>query len=555
MGGNYTYVGGETAGPVSKLFWLDLNETFPVDTFIAKSTLGSVEAPPNLTAQFGDQIGSLGGAFFYDNTTIYLFSGLGEDSTTVSNELATYDTEAEDWLSSTVAGGAFASGDRQNLLFASVPQFGTSFALGGNYPIVKGLLKYDSTVQDNLRWTNITQDAAGGSIPSNIGGVMVHVPMGKFGVLLIIGGADSSRKGTQYAGYDWDDIPMDEISVYDIDSNVFYDIQATGDVPPISRSNVCHGVSRSPDSSSFQVTIYGGWNLAEGASTEDVYVLTVPSFRWIKMTTDNVEAVNEETGRDSSTCATWNEAQMIVLGGRGRIGIEVVDCDPSFPPVRVLDLAKYEWQSEFDPNRNYSVHPNISAVIGGDSTGGATLKTPEGGWGDHSNELSKIFAQTVPPLVRATTPASPQTNNTDSTQPPATSLSSSNSSSRLSGGAIAGICIGALVGIGALASLLTFLFIRRRRRRSQTPKELSTASTSNGMEGNWGKAELADDARARFISEAPEDSRHEKAELGADDARINAELDVGRARQVWELSAGSDNPVVPEMDSNRRMRS
>lgn len=75
------------------------------------------------------------------------------------------------------------------------------------------------------------------------------------------------------------------------------------------------------------------------------------------------------------------------------------------------------------------------------------------------------------------------------------------------------------------------------------------------MEGNWGKAELADDARARFISEAPEDSGREKAELGADDARMNAELDAGRARQVWELSTGNDDPVVPEMDSNRRTRS
>ncbi len=183
------------------------------------------------------------------------------------------------------------------------------------------------------------------------------------------------------------------------------------------------------------------------------------------------------------------------------------------------------------------------------------MKTPEGGWSDRSDELSKIFAQTVPPLVRVTTPAGQQTNNTDSTQPPATSPSPSKPSSRLSGGAIAGICIGALVGIGALASLLTFLYIRRRRRISQLPKEHSSASTSNGMEGNWGKAELPDDARARFMSEAPEDSGREKAELGADDARMNAELDVGRSRQVWELSAGSDNPVVPEIDSNRRMRS
>lgn len=113
---------------------------------------------------------------------------------------------------------------------------------------------------------------------------------------------------------------MDQISIYDIDSNVFYNVTATGAVPPISRSNFCHGVSRSPDTSSFQVTIYGGWNLGEGADTEDVYVFTVHSFRWIKMTTHNVEAVNEETGRDGSKCATWNDGQMIVLGDRLKKG-------------------------------------------------------------------------------------------------------------------------------------------------------------------------------------------------------------------------------------------
>lgn len=84
------------------------------------------------------------------------------------------------------------------------------------------------------------------------------------------------------------------------------------------------------------------------------------------MSTDNVEAVNESTGHDASTCATWNDAEMIVLGGRGRQDTVIVgggDCDPSFPPTRVLDVSEYKWQSEFDPSRNYTIHPNISAVI------------------------------------------------------------------------------------------------------------------------------------------------------------------------------------------------
>ena len=194
--------------------------------------------------------------------------------------------------------------------------------------------------------------------------------MGKLGVLLIIGGSDTSYKGTQYAeGWDWDDVPMYEISVFDIDSNTFYNVTATGDVPIISRVNFCHAVSRSPDSSSFQITVYSGWNLAEGQDTEDVYVLTVPSFRWIKMSTDNVEAVNELTGRDGSACTTWNDGQMIVLGGRFRSGGTIGatgKCDPAFPPIRVLDLTHYKWQSQFNPDQNYSVHPNISAVIGGE---------------------------------------------------------------------------------------------------------------------------------------------------------------------------------------------
>ncbi|KAL8836933.1 MAG: hypothetical protein Q9170_002733 [Blastenia crenularia] len=369
MSGNYTYVGGKSGGPVSKLFWFNLNETFPVDNFIANSTLSYVDAPSGLTESFNDQIESAGGAFFYDNSSLYLFSGTGK-STSQDSHMAKYDSEIGDWSASSVNGGAFNFNDRQNLLYASVPQFGKSFALGGDIDIVKGFVKFDSSNTDDLTWTNVTKDVGGRDVPSNIGGALIHVPMGKLGVLLVIGGADSSHKGTQYAtGWDWDDVPMDEISVYDIETDKWYPIRASGDIPPISRSNFCYSVSRSPDSSSFQITIYGGWSLAEGSDTEDVYVLTVPSFRYIKMTTNDVEAVDELTGRDASTCATWNDGQMIVLGGRVRKGNKLVGdgaCDPSFPPIRVLDVSEYKWQSEFDPSRNYSVHTNISAVIGGE---------------------------------------------------------------------------------------------------------------------------------------------------------------------------------------------
>ena len=107
-----------------------MNKTFPVDTFIANSTLDYEDAPSDLLDEFDEQIESTGGSFFFDNTTLYLFSGMGENSTKM-NKVATYDTVAGNWSSSPVAGGSYSFGDRTSLLSASVPQIGKSFALGG----------------------------------------------------------------------------------------------------------------------------------------------------------------------------------------------------------------------------------------------------------------------------------------------------------------------------------------------------------------------------------------------------------------------------------------
>lgn len=50
---------------------------------------------------------------------------------------------------------------------------------------------------------------------------------------------------------------MSNIFVYDIFSNVWYLVEATGEVPPY-RGEFCSGVSSAPDDSSFQITMHGG---------------------------------------------------------------------------------------------------------------------------------------------------------------------------------------------------------------------------------------------------------------------------------------------------------
>ena len=190
-------------------------------------------------------------------------------------------------------------------------------------------------------------------------------------------------------------------------------------------------------------------------------------------------------------------------------------------------------------------------------TGGATLKTPEKGW--DNDELSSIFAQTVPPLATAASSGvQPDPTNDQAISDPSTTDSAagnSSSSSGLSGGAIAGIVIGVLAGACTAAG---FIFFRIRR--------LKKIQASNDGEGNlppvgdgerWGKPELASDSRAQ-LHEAPDTSGimgerngrqlDPRAELGSNDAELNA----SGTGTLLELPVGKDGASTPEMDSKTR---
>ncbi len=154
---------------------------------------------------------------------------------------------------------------------------------------------------------------------------------------------------------------MDQISVYDIRSSAWYGMNATGDVPT-PRRRFCAGVSAAPDQSSFQVTIYGGRTLSDDTETDEIYVLDIPSFRWIKVSQNEDPAA----GRFNHACATHNDAQMVVIGGSGPPTGEVQDgpCDSDYPLIRVLDTATYTWKSDFDPTATYSVPEAMFSLIG-----------------------------------------------------------------------------------------------------------------------------------------------------------------------------------------------
>ena len=164
---------------------------------------------------------------------------------------------------------------------------------------------------------------------------------------------------------------MSTILVYDIQSSTWFSVTASGDQPG-PRRQACSVAAVSPDESAFHITMYGGWNLFEGRSYEDVYVLSIPSFTWINITDqiDNKEQdLSSGTGRDSMGCSVYKNSQMIVLGGEVRDGANAISpagqCNNTFPAARVLDLTTYTWQHQLNTSLDYRVPTVIYNAIGG----------------------------------------------------------------------------------------------------------------------------------------------------------------------------------------------
>ncbi|KAL8850067.1 MAG: hypothetical protein Q9221_004993 [Calogaya cf. arnoldii] len=133
----------------------------------------------------------------------------------------------------------------------------------------------------------------------------------------------------------------------------------------------------------------------------------------------------------------WRDSQLIVLGGiyprpaATKVGSDrnVSVCDTTYSPVRLLDTSTYDWKDAYSPDFDaYQVPPVVSSVIGGDSSGKASLQNPEGGFND--SRLTMVFSQKLPrphglngpPFLSNNTtsniPSNTTSNNPSSTRPP-----------------------------------------------------------------------------------------------------------------------------------------
>lgn len=151
-------------------------------------------------------------------------------------------------------------------------------------------------------------------------------------VVVVGGAAPATAISGNYEGRSM--VGMSDISIYDIADKSWFVQTATGDIPPI-RSEFCAVGSPSDDGKTFEMYvstrnslsaphtdhfvsfIFGGavntaFDLAspDEEGYKDVYILSLPAFRWFKANA----AV--DVRRASHTCSVIGKRQMISIGGR-----------------------------------------------------------------------------------------------------------------------------------------------------------------------------------------------------------------------------------------------
>ncbi|KAF4339537.1 hypothetical protein FBEOM_6531 [Fusarium beomiforme] len=411
-----------------------------------------------------------GGALWADtvNYRLFLFGGefFGESPTT--SHLMSYDIWYDQWhdfgapsadIKRVSYGAATTVKERGEgyyyggyLSRASVPDW------TGDRRATSDLVRYN---MDSNTWAKL-------SGPDDINraeGAMVFIPASDRGMLVYFGGLqDPGNNGTMVSQ------PLDEIFLFDIISNNWHVQKANGTIPE-DRGRFCAGAVWAEDRSSYNIYLNGGLGL-DGPGFDDVYILSLPSFTWIKSYPLDRNGTGEYPSHSLSCDVVNKGSQMLTIGGAFPDGGSTCDVDEVWG-VHNIDLGnriksnfKKVWAGYEPTLFGYKVPSFVTSVIGGKEDGGATKLKPDYGFVDHDLgtllSMKAVFAS--------------RTRLDDGRVEPGTDTSDKASSKKsgLSTGAIVGIAVGA----GILLVVLAGLWLMRRKKKAQLSTQSAPASAS-----------------------------------------------------------------------------
>ncbi|KAI1133800.1 hypothetical protein F5Y10DRAFT_284031 [Nemania abortiva] len=464
------------------------------------------------------------GYLWNDFDHLYLYGGEFDFPSSTPLPVSTwmYDIKAATWTESNnlvTSAGEYSDGGGVPVQRAaegagvSVPELGLSWYFGGHLDwattpgwsnqiprvYLKSLLEFTHPGYSNVQVDSLHNSGAPSSgayrnitwageqnqqgFTERADGVLVYVPgWGPGGVLLGLGGGVVSDNDTTDAFSS-----MTTIDVYDIASSQWYHQETSGDEIPQVRVNPCAVVFSAPDASSFNIYMYGGQNLlpvGEQTQYTDVWILTIPSFTWIRV---NI-ASEEPPARAGHSCAA-RDGQIVVVGGYIS---EDIPCEQ--PGIYAFDASNLVWQSSFnaadhpaDANADntvlagsygYQVPGAVQSVIGGSSAGGATATQPASGPatdGPFKTGIPPVF--TVTATATGTGSTATVTNHQSDDPRPSDSSNDARRGGTIAAGVIAGFA-------GLLALYLGFCAWIWRRQVRAYRKHMAISNSFDDIEEN-----------------------------------------------------------------------
>ncbi|KAJ4419551.1 hypothetical protein N0V85_000961 [Neurospora sp. IMI 360204] len=406
---------------------------------------------------------------------------------------------------------------------------------------------------DALKKLNLTDKAAFAATHDSSGG----------GVAFVIGGMtsieidpDSNNTSIVTDPKHWYRTPIPGMVSYDMKSKTFSRIDTSAVMPPLGTliDGRAHFVPQfgpnglvlvlggqigerildfnnitfyDPKSGRF---IYGGVNRAFTEFYDDIYILSLPGFVWLKTDAHSVQP------RNNHDCVVVGKRQMLVVGGQNKY---LSDVDPFPQGLGIFDLTDLVWSTDgkYDAEAEDYMTPkfveewyedkNLSAMSWpNDEVKSMFLRNPVS-----FNNAATTSEGSVPTSSTAATSAT----GTDSTASGGGKQSSVSKVGPIAGGVVGG----AAVVLGLLAGLAYYFWWRKRSKPSPSDdKELEPGQSgvlpklSPSLEP---KGELPTEAQASELHVPPKElpSSNEAWELDA--ASQPRELDT--VNQTYELSS------------------
>ncbi|KAF8860177.1 hypothetical protein BDZ45DRAFT_545669, partial [Acephala macrosclerotiorum] len=423
-----------------------------------------------------------GGALWGDNVKkrFYLFGGALLKGLPQQFHLFSYDIPSDKWNDLGPPSATVQPNITSYSAGVGISETGEGYYYGGwvSNTSMQGWTQPPAMTSNLYRYEYDTNKFTGASAPDKFPraeGALLWIPAGDTGLLVYIGGIlDPYGNGTQAPQ------PMNKILIYDPSEDNWFTQTAVGVIPQ-TRRRFCADVAWAPDQSSYNIYLWGGLNApppeVNVTAFNDVYILSLPSFTWVKVFPDTSGNATYDFGHYSASCnIVKSMSQMLVIGG-------------TYPNSDMCDGAYEYWGQHnlwtgtinndgnnqtywalFNDNVTTNVVPvDVYGVVGGNKNGGATQVTPKGGYDPGNGLLQTLFQRkasiTRTPTSTIATSTSSSTSSSTTTPPPIPP------SPGLSTGAIIGISIGGAAALIFIA-VVWFIVSKRVRQRRQERRQV-----------------------------------------------------------------------------------